>query len=1142
MSSANQYSELDKIVIHVDNSIPATEMASVVDPKATSDQQPKTTAATTTATTQPTVTAYRRTSNSKLVTQPDGSVRVERRNSDVADIAIALKRRISASSLPSILPGMDNSTPAEPMLGAEQTLEKLGGKGAGGAYSEHLYPLEVLAAKLDTHLDLEDPNNSKGLTNAKASANLEQFGLNVLTPPPSLPGWLLFLLQFTNLLMVLLEVTATACLVIWIVDRSVMANLYIAVLLYIVIIATCYECYEQESKSAGLMDKFRSLIPQEASVIREGELKPISASHLTVGDVIRLKSGDKVPADCRVIVNQGMKADQSMITGENEPVEVQVIAADPHALEAKNIIFNGSLVVDGGCIAVVIRTGDNTLIGSMVELTGDTTSANSTLKADIEYFVKMLALFALIQSVLVFVVGCSKGIAPVTVFIQGFVTIMIGNVPQGLPTTVTACLMIVAKRMGVQNVFVKKLDVIETLGSCTLICTDKTGTLTLNLMSVANMWCFGNKLSSEQFQEATKQQQSVQLLTLMKIAALNSRVVLERKTEDSELKPNGDASELGFYRFFSQCVQEVTGQDIESFRSSHPKLHEVPFNSAFKWQMSIHNDKDNNKQVLFIKGAPDVLLLKCDKYLDMDGQVRQMDESFRNIYTSAYEDFGGQGERVLGFAMRTMERSLEEEMSLDPKYKDKLKDDLIGKPEKTSSPVKDLVFVGLVTLQDPPRREVPQAIEECHTAGVKVVMVTGDHPLTAASIARKIGLITFATRDVLAKERGVSLSEVPEDDVKAVVVHGTEIPSMSEDDWKVLVSKQEIVFARTSPEQKLTIVKEFTKAGNVTAMTGDGVNDSPALKQAAIGVAMGLNGSDVAKEAADIILLDDNFASIVVGIKEGRLLFANLKKSIAYTLAHLVPEVMPVLLWAFVGIPQPQGPLLALCIDLLTELVPATSFAYEEPESLIMEVPPRNVKTDKLTSFPLLFYAYAQAGMVLTGACLLVYFLTFGLYGVTPEQLFANNNTYFTGSSDQNNFYPKGSVSSQTGFNTNTQFFTSDEQNNILAVVQGSWFLMIVCGQASHVWVCRTCTVSIFEHGLLKNRVTNFGVVIAIGLGCLVTYTPGIQGIVGSSNPYSLFILYGSLLAAGIFWPFTELRKYITRNYPSHWSNKYFAW
>jgi sodium/potassium-transporting ATPase subunit alpha len=226
----------------------------------------------------------------------------------------------------------------------------------------------------------------------------------------------------------------------------------------------------------------------------------------------------------------------------------------------------------------------------------------------------------------------------------------------------------------------------------------------------------------------------------------------------------------------------------------------------------------------------------------------------------------------------------------------------------------------LVTLRDPPRAEVPQAVKDCQTAGVKVVMVTGDHPITAGAIARNIGLITLQTREDVAREKGIHPNEVNEKDIKAVVVHGATIPTMTDSDWTNLISKDEIVFARTSPEQKLIIVQKFTAAGNIVAMTGDGVNDSPALKQAAIGVAMGKNGSDVAKEAADIVLLDDNFASIVVGIKEGRLLFANLKKSIAYTLTHLTPEVVPVLLWAFIGFPQALGGILTLCIDLLTEV------------------------------------------------------------------------------------------------------------------------------------------------------------------------------------------------------------------------------
>lgn len=1076
------------------------------------------------------INARRSGSASVLVKNERGEVVVERKGTD---LAIAVKKRLSASSLPSILPIPESNT--TPLMNAEDALERTGGKGAAGAYSEHMYPLEVLADKFNTNIDYDHVPKSRGLSATKAADLLLEYGFNLLTPPPKLPLWLLFLLQFTNLLIVLLMITASLCLILFGVQPDVYDNLYLGVLLWIVIFVTCYETFSQEAKSDNLMEQFRALVPEQASVIRDGVLQPVNASEIVIGDIIRLKSGDKVPADCRVIHNESLKVDQSMITGEAEPVDNQVHAADPNALEAKNIIFNGSLVVDGSCYALAIRTGDATLIGTMVEMTGDVGKAASTLKNDIEYFVKVLAIFALVQAATIFIVGCARGIDPLDVFIQGFVVIMIGNVPQGLPTTVTALLYLVAENMGKQNVFVKKLDIIETLGSCTLICTDKTGTLTLNQMTVANLWVFGQKFTAAEFERESindsdnKKDLAAQRFKLLQVASLNSRVVLESKNAGDPLVPTGDATELGLYRYCSNVIKERFNQQVEIYRGINTKIHEIPFNSSFKWQMSIHRIDGEDKQLLLLKGAPDVLLGKCSYYMDIDGSFKEINDSFRSIYTAAYEEFGGGGERVLGFAMRPMARPLEEELAINPNFKDKLKEDLIGK--KTTTPINDLIFVGLITLLDPPRAEVPKAVADCHTAGVKVVMVTGDHPLTAAAIARKIGLITLPTRDDVSKQQGIPKDQVKEDDVKAVVIHGADIPAMTEDDWKILVSKQEIVFARTSPEQKLIIVKEFTKAGNVTAMTGDGVNDSPALKQAAIGIAMGLNGSAVAKEAADVVLLDDNFASIVVGIREGRLLFANLRKSIAYTLAHLTPEVIPVLIWGYGGIPQPMGSLLALCIDLFTEIAPATSFAYEKAESMIMHVPPRNVKTDKLTSLNLLFYAYGQAGIIITGACFLVYFRQFAHFDVSSSDLFSNDNKYF----------PKA--------DTNDNFVTNDgkvygmhHQQHILQIVRAGWFLMIVIGQAAHVWNARTSTLSIFEHGFFANTYTNFGVIVALIFAMLVVYLPGVRYVVGASNPMSLEILYASLLVTGILFGWCEGRKWFTRTYPQHWINGYIAW
>ena len=783
---------------------------------------------------------------------------------------------------------------------------------------------------------------------------------------------------------------------------------------------------------------------------------------------------------------------------------------------------------------MAIRTGDATLIGGMVELTGDVGKAESTLKADITYFVKILTIFALFQAAIVFIVGCSRGISPVNVFVNGFIVIMIGNVPQGLPSTVTACLFIIADRMGKQNVFVKKLDIIETLGSCTLICTDKTGTLTLNLMSVANTWFFNKTTKNDQFEEDNNNEKAdnvttSQTLSLIEVAVLNSRVILEQKDEKSPPVPSSDASELGLYRFFSKCIEDRTGMAIEVFREANPKVYEIPFNSANKWQMSIHTLASTGKQVMFVKGGPDVLLKKCSRYLAPDGSYKKIDDEFDSMYNIAYESFGGNGERVLGFSMYPMEKTVEEEEVINPKWREQLKERLVGKDESTF--FKDLVFVGLITLMDPPRKEVPQAVRDCATAGVRVVMVTGDHPLTAQAIARQIGLITLPTRDEIAKERNISPKDVPEGDINAVVVKGSDIPDMTEEDWQVLVHKKEIVFARTSPEQKLKIVKEFTAAGNITAMTGDGVNDSPALKQAAIGIGMGLNGSDVAREAADIILLDDNFASIVVGIKEGRLLFANLKKSIAYTLCHLTPEVLPVLIWVFGGCPQPMGALLCLCIDLLTELVPATSLAFEKPEANIMNVPPRNVNVDKLTNFTLLFYAYFVTGMGVTGGCYFTFFRIFSSYGISASDLFKQNNMYFPSVDGTDYTAPSsGNV------------FDSDKQDDILYQVYAAWFLMIVAGQAAHIWFVRTTTVSIFEHGLFSNMHQNIGVIIAIALGCFVVYCPGLREIVQAHTPDQETILEASVMVGGYLVFVTEGRKWFTRTYPQHPLNKLLAW
>lgn len=360
-------------------------------------------------------------------------------------------------------------------------------------YIEHEFDFPKLSDFFVTNIDPQDVNNSRGLTTERAIYMLKEFGPNVLTPPERIPLWLLFLLQFNNFFMLLLIGAGILSIIAWLLSPKDFTNLWLGILLLVVVLVTCYETFSQEAKSDQLMETFRKMVPENAMVIRDGVLIPMRAADLVAGDIVKLKSGDKVPCDCRVILNESMKVDQSMITGESEPVDSAVIAHDKNPLEARNIIFSGSLVVDGGSLAVAIRTGDQTLIGGMVELTGDVGKNQSTLKADVEKFVKLLTKIALVQAVIIFAVGWAQGIPPLTAFIQGFIIIMVANVPQGLPTTITVCLSIVADRMGEENVFVKRLDIVETLGSCSVICTDKTGTLTMNLMSVANLWTVGGK-------------------------------------------------------------------------------------------------------------------------------------------------------------------------------------------------------------------------------------------------------------------------------------------------------------------------------------------------------------------------------------------------------------------------------------------------------------------------------------------------------------------------------------------------------------------------------------------------------------------------------------------------------------------------
>lgn len=673
------------------------------------------------------------------------------------------------------------------------------------------------------------------------------------------------------------------------------------------------------------------MIPTKCNAIRNGTVAIVNAKELVPGDIVFVRMGDKVPADIYVFAASDFKVDNSSLTGESEPQERVPRNTHENPLEATNVAFNSTLAVSGECYGVVIRTGDSTVIGQIAGLTAGESKRKSPMSEEIERFVRILGTVAMICAIIFFVVAYVQYKSISNALATG-IGILVAWVPQGLPATVTILLTIAAKRMSTQNVLVKDLQGVETLGAITMLATDKTGTLTRNQMTVANIWthfsqfCAMNDSKPMDDDEKAFDSSVKGIQLVMMISALCSRSKFDRVDVPFDQRIIiGDATEAGLFRLAYQKLK-----DFEKLADMYPKNVELPFNSETKWHLSIHKKPHaNGSFVVFMKGAPERVLKVCNGILNDEGNRVPLEDQHKKMFTNSYELMAGKGHRVLAFAYLELDRK-------------SYPDDYVFDKEKKNFPMSELTFVGLASLEDPPKHGVREAIGYCRRAGVKVVMVTGDHPLTAEAIGRKINLMISDTKARIAKRTGVPIESVKESDAKAIVIHGEQIDFLTEEDWDNIFSKDEIIFARTSPKHKLDIVKRAQSIGHIVGVTGDGVNDSPALKKADLGIAMNISGSDVSKEAASMILLDDNFASTVNGIREGRLIFANLKKAIQYVLTHIIPEVIPQLLFIIVPIPAGLNALQILVIDLGFELFAALQFAWELPESdSLMKLPPR---------------------------------------------------------------------------------------------------------------------------------------------------------------------------------------------------------
>merc|ERR1712149_17748 len=782
-------------------------------------------------------------------------------------------------------------------------------------------------------------------------------------------------------------------------------------------------------------------------------------------------------------------------------------------LETRNIAFFSTNCNEGSAKGMVVNIGDNTVMGRIAGLASGLEGGQTPIAKEIEHFIHIITAVAVFLGVSFFIIAFILGYnwLDAVIFLIG---IIVANVPEGLLATVTVCLTLTAMRMAAKNCLVKNLEAVETLGSTSTICSDKTGTLTQNRMTVAHMW-FDNKIveadtsEDQSGSQGATWKESSGWKTLERVGMLCNRAEFKTGQENVSIlkrEVNGDASEAAILK----CT-ELTKGNVMAYRAANKKVCEIPFNSTNKFQVSVHEteDKNDNRYLLVMKGAPERIVDRCSTII-VDGRELPLTEEWKNAFETAYMELGGLGERVLGFC---------DYMLPADKYP-------VGYPfdaEDVNFPLEGLRFVGLMSMIDPPRAAVPDAVLKCRSAGIKVIMVTGDHPITAKAIARSVGIISEGTNTVedIAAERGCNVMDVNPREARACVVHGGEIKDMSEEQIdEILMYHTEIVFARTSPQQKLIIVEGCQRMGAIVAVTGDGVNDSPALKKADIGVAMGIAGSNVSKQAADMILLDDNFASIVTGVEEGRLIFDNLKKSIAYTLTSNIPEISPFLVFMCFSIPLPLGTVTILCIDLGTDLLPAISLAYEQAESDIMKRNPRNKFTDKLVNERLISMAYGQIGMIQALAGFVYYCVILMQNGFLPGDLVGlripwddKNNMNLEDSYGQEWSYSQRKI---VEFTCHTMFFTA-----------------IVIVQWADVLICKTRRLSIFQQGM-KNKILIAGLFEETCLAAFLAYCPGTDAML-RMYPLEWSWWFIPMPFSLIIFVYDETRKYLIRRNPGGW-------
>jgi len=885
---------------------------------------------------------------------------------------------------------------------------------------------------LETREVLRELESSReGLSQEEARKRLAQFGPNALVEKGKISAWAIFLEQFKSFLIIILLVA--------VVLSAALGEVVDAILIAVIVVFASGLGFVQEYRAEKAMEALKKMSAPTASVLRDGRETEITSTELVPGDIILIKTGDRIPADARLVEAFNLRTDEASLTGESISVEKinQPLPAEVGVSDCKNMIFMGTAAVYGRGTAVVTATGMATEFGKIATMLQEVKQERTPLQINLDRMGKYIGIGALVMCFVLAGIGILRGHEVLEMFIWG-VALAVAAVPEALPAVVVISLAIGVRRMAKRHALMRRLPAVETLGSTTFICSDKTGTLTQDRMTVRRIYVDGRNIdvSGVGYQpegefcfdgSAIMPGQDDALQTLLKTGALCNDTTLV--SDDSDWKINGDPTEGALV-----VVAAKAGLRQQELNEQSPRVAEIPFSSETKRMTTIHQTPRG--KVAYSKGASEVILNSCSHVL-IGGEQRKLTDKDRDGILSAAKDMADDALRILGMAYKRLPDTA-----------------------ATEEAEQDMVFAGLCGMIDPPREEVKEAIKLCDRAGIRSVMITGDYKLTAVAIARELGLF----------KEGIALT-------------GAELDNLGDKEFEDLVEKIE-VYARVSPAHKLRVVEALAKKGNVVAMTGDGINDAPALKKADIGVAMGITGTDVTREAADMVLTDDNFASIVAAVEEGRAIFGNIKKYLMYLLSSNIGEILlmvgAILFGPLIGLPDGAIPLIAiqiLFVNLVTDGLPAIALSVDPAELDIMEHKPRP-RGQGIFTKPVVL-------LILTGgiwSCL----VNLGIFKWALD----------TG---------KGMIEAQA-----------------------LCFLTLILIQFFKAYNFRSERHSVFKIGFFRNKWLNLAILFEVMLLALVVYMPFFQ------EPFHTFSLGAFdwlivILAAGTVFPVLEITKLIIR-------------